>query len=247
MWSFIFFVCLLPAWLCRHSFAAEHGTTFIHLGQQSSLGPGSAISEEIALRALNLILDPLQYPLLISCNLGRHHTGILQNHCSHGKGLLLAAFESCNVGILPVYLKNIGDMPEAKWLVCHFGLAEFAAVVERTVYRILWYRSCQSSWGQAKMAFSKLTCFSFSYSTFQHTCSIENIFIAQAEILSTTLSIFWYQPEASKNTTRLFANLRWLISQNLHLLRNQRPQKGKDAATCIFVHCFKTTIKCCRA
>lgn len=33
------------------------------------------ISEEIVLEALEVILDPRNYPLVIVCNLGRHRTG----------------------------------------------------------------------------------------------------------------------------------------------------------------------------
>jgi tyrosine-protein phosphatase OCA1 len=33
------------------------------------------ISEETALKALDIILDTSQYPLLVMCNLGRHRTG----------------------------------------------------------------------------------------------------------------------------------------------------------------------------
>lgn len=56
-------------------FTTDHGIKLVHPSQQASPSPGSAITEEIALDALHIILNPANYPLLITCNLGRHHTG----------------------------------------------------------------------------------------------------------------------------------------------------------------------------
>ncbi|RKO98186.1 hypothetical protein CXG81DRAFT_29280 [Caulochytrium protostelioides] len=46
-----------------------------HLGASASINPWDPISEEIVLEALELILDPRNYPLIVMCNLGRHRTG----------------------------------------------------------------------------------------------------------------------------------------------------------------------------
>jgi tyrosine-protein phosphatase OCA1 len=49
---------------------------FHHLGaQQANTNAWDPISEEIVLSALEMILDPKNYPLCIMCNVGRHRTG----------------------------------------------------------------------------------------------------------------------------------------------------------------------------
>ena len=59
-------------------FVADHKIEFHHVGQEvrpSLAGSGSSVSEEMVLSALGVVLDRTKYPLLIACNLGRHHTG----------------------------------------------------------------------------------------------------------------------------------------------------------------------------
>eukprot|EP00729_Bicosta_minor_P002456 gene2456-7772_t len=59
-------------------FVADHKIEFHHVGQEvrpSLAGSGSSVSEEMVLSALAVVLDRSKYPLLIACNLGRHHTG----------------------------------------------------------------------------------------------------------------------------------------------------------------------------
>ncbi|KNE62252.1 hypothetical protein AMAG_07490 [Allomyces macrogynus ATCC 38327] len=46
-----------------------------HLGVATSVNAWDPISEEIVLEALEVILNPRNYPLIIMCNLGRHRTG----------------------------------------------------------------------------------------------------------------------------------------------------------------------------
>ena len=48
-----------------------------HMGLNTSGNAWDAISEEIVLEALDLILDRKNYPLMVMCNLGRHRTGTL--------------------------------------------------------------------------------------------------------------------------------------------------------------------------
>eukprot|EP00037_Helgoeca_nana_P005961 m.55446 g.55446 ORF g.55446 m.55446 type:complete len:169 (-) comp16878_c0_seq2:296-802(-) len=59
------------------NFIADHDLRFYHLEKQSRVMPSTAstVSEEIVVTALKQILDTDNYPLLIACNLGRHHTG----------------------------------------------------------------------------------------------------------------------------------------------------------------------------
>ncbi|KAJ3042697.1 tyrosine-protein phosphatase required for protection against superoxide stress (By similarity) [Rhizophlyctis rosea] len=50
------------------------------------------MSEEVVLEALELILDPTNYPLVVMCNLGRHRTGeniSLALPKTHGKHMRL--------------------------------------------------------------------------------------------------------------------------------------------------------------
>lgn len=41
----------------------------------SSVNAWDPITEEAVLQALDLILNPTNYPMMIMCNLGRHRTG----------------------------------------------------------------------------------------------------------------------------------------------------------------------------
>ena len=54
----------------------DHEIELIHLGQHdaqnSALDP---IGEDTVLKALQIVLDPKNYPLHIMCHLGRHRTG----------------------------------------------------------------------------------------------------------------------------------------------------------------------------
>lgn len=46
-----------------------------HLGVVSSVNAWDPITEEAVLQALDLVLNPTNYPVMIMCNLGRHRTG----------------------------------------------------------------------------------------------------------------------------------------------------------------------------
>ena len=67
---------------CRKEFVEDHDIRFIHLDQDNTVSSDSALTltstlaEETVLCALRVILDTSHYPLLICCNLGRHHTGM---------------------------------------------------------------------------------------------------------------------------------------------------------------------------
>lgn len=50
-----------------------------HLGCNSTGNGWEALSEEVVLEALELLLDPRNYPLMVMCNLGRHRTGYPSN------------------------------------------------------------------------------------------------------------------------------------------------------------------------
>jgi len=41
----------------------------------SDQNPWNPVSEDVVIRALRVILNPENYPLLVCCNLGRHRTG----------------------------------------------------------------------------------------------------------------------------------------------------------------------------
>ena len=47
-----------------------------HLGVISSVNALDPITEEVVLEALEIILNPRNYPMIVMCNLGRHRTGI---------------------------------------------------------------------------------------------------------------------------------------------------------------------------
>ncbi|KAI9219010.1 putative tyrosine phosphatase family protein [Blastocladiella britannica] len=46
-----------------------------HLGVSAATNAWDPVSEEVVLEALDVILNPRNYPLIVMCNLGRHRTG----------------------------------------------------------------------------------------------------------------------------------------------------------------------------
>ncbi|ORX76171.1 protein-tyrosine phosphatase [Anaeromyces robustus] len=56
------------------NFIDDQEIQLYHLGSNST-SAWDHISEEIVLEALDLILKPENYPLIVMCNLGRHRTG----------------------------------------------------------------------------------------------------------------------------------------------------------------------------
>ncbi|CAG8437122.1 4211_t:CDS:2 [Diversispora eburnea] len=48
-----------------------------HLGGISSVNALDPITEEVVLEALENILNPRNYPMIVMCNLGRHRTGTI--------------------------------------------------------------------------------------------------------------------------------------------------------------------------
>jgi hypothetical protein len=56
-------------------FVEEHKIDMICLGNGNSRKAWNPVSEEAVLRALTHILNPLEHPLQIICQLGRHRTG----------------------------------------------------------------------------------------------------------------------------------------------------------------------------
>eukprot|EP00741_Cyanophora_paradoxa_P001038 tig00000455_g1000.t1 len=59
------------------NFMDDQDITLHHLGSEGHSNPWKPISEQVVLEALDLILDPKNYPLMVMCNLGRHRTGTL--------------------------------------------------------------------------------------------------------------------------------------------------------------------------
>eukprot|EP01087_Luapelamoeba_hula_P002645 TRINITY_DN1232_c0_g1_i1.p1 TRINITY_DN1232_c0_g1~~TRINITY_DN1232_c0_g1_i1.p1 ORF type:complete len:171 (+),score=25.53 TRINITY_DN1232_c0_g1_i1:115-627(+) len=63
------------------SFMEDQGIALHNLGSDSSKTPnpwgGNTISEDMAISALKLIMEPKNYPLAVMCNLGRHRTGTI--------------------------------------------------------------------------------------------------------------------------------------------------------------------------
>jgi tyrosine-protein phosphatase OCA1 len=57
------------------NFIDEQGIQFHHLGVTSNLNGWDPISEHAVIQSLELILNMVNYPLMIMCNLGRHRTG----------------------------------------------------------------------------------------------------------------------------------------------------------------------------
>lgn len=71
-----------------------------HLGVVSSVNAWDPITEEAVLQALDLILNPSNYPMMIMCNLGRHRTG-------NKKYIYHDLFFSC---YSKVYIKSLGTI-----------------------------------------------------------------------------------------------------------------------------------------
>ncbi|KAI9006100.1 tyrosine-protein phosphatase required for protection against superoxide stress (By similarity) [Gaertneriomyces sp. JEL0708] len=57
------------------NFIDDQEIQFHHLGLSPSTSTWDPISEEVVLEALELMLDPGNYPMMVMCNLGRHRTG----------------------------------------------------------------------------------------------------------------------------------------------------------------------------
>lgn len=57
------------------NFIEDQEIALHHLGISASANAWDPISEEVVLEALELILDPSNYPMMVMCNLGRHRTG----------------------------------------------------------------------------------------------------------------------------------------------------------------------------
>ncbi|KAJ3104669.1 tyrosine-protein phosphatase required for protection against superoxide stress (By similarity) [Phlyctochytrium bullatum] len=56
-------------------FLDDQEVSLKHLGANASANAWDPISEDVVLEALDCILDPTNYPIMIMCNLGRHRTG----------------------------------------------------------------------------------------------------------------------------------------------------------------------------
>eukprot|EP00124_Ichthyophonus_hoferi_P001043 Ihof_evm5s47 gene=Ihof_evmTU5s47 len=59
------------------NFVDDQDIALVHLGQNNPTNAWTPISEEAVLEAVQIILDPKSYPLMVMCNLGRHRTGTL--------------------------------------------------------------------------------------------------------------------------------------------------------------------------
>lgn len=66
-----------PGLTCSHSinFLADQDVKLHHLGVENAVQYDGAITEEVVLSSLSLLLVPASLPLLVMCNLGRHRTG----------------------------------------------------------------------------------------------------------------------------------------------------------------------------
>ena len=69
-----------------------------HLGVVSSVNAWDPITEEAVLEALDLILQPSNYPMMIMCNLGRHRTG--KGEIGRNTALMLTLLPGTIVGCL---------------------------------------------------------------------------------------------------------------------------------------------------
>lgn len=56
-------------------FCSTRHITLHHLGVLYTTNAWDPVTEEMVLQALNLLVDPSSYPVLVMCNLGRHRTG----------------------------------------------------------------------------------------------------------------------------------------------------------------------------
>eukprot|EP01104_Vermistella_antarctica_P006223 TRINITY_DN16944_c0_g1_i1.p1 TRINITY_DN16944_c0_g1~~TRINITY_DN16944_c0_g1_i1.p1 ORF type:complete len:165 (+),score=26.31 TRINITY_DN16944_c0_g1_i1:351-845(+) len=60
------------------NFIDDQGIELYHLGVDGSYGnPWSTITEDVVIQAMNLMLNPDNYPMYVCCNLGRHRTGTI--------------------------------------------------------------------------------------------------------------------------------------------------------------------------
>ncbi len=57
-------------------FIADRKMDLVRLDHEAAL-PGLSLAEDSVVAALRVLLDRSRYPVLISCNLGRHHTGTI--------------------------------------------------------------------------------------------------------------------------------------------------------------------------
>ena len=57
------------------NFIDDQDINFYHLGLNSMSNAWDPISEEVVIEALEFILEPANYPLVVICNQGRHRTG----------------------------------------------------------------------------------------------------------------------------------------------------------------------------
>ncbi|CAI2172997.1 15533_t:CDS:2 [Funneliformis geosporum] len=60
------------------NFIDDQDIQWHHLGVISSVNALDPITEEVVLAALEIILNPRSYPMIVMCNLGRHRTGCLR-------------------------------------------------------------------------------------------------------------------------------------------------------------------------
>lgn len=60
--------------LCRLAFVEDQEIRLHHLSGLST-NAFDPISENVVLEALEIIMDPSKFPLMVMCNLGRHRTG----------------------------------------------------------------------------------------------------------------------------------------------------------------------------
>ena len=77
--------------MIRLQFVEDQEIELIHLGMDTHQNPWNPISEEIVITALKLLLDPKNYPALVTCGLGRHRTGIntVLKQCQQEKGTVI--------------------------------------------------------------------------------------------------------------------------------------------------------------
>ncbi len=55
-------------------FIRDHQLDLVRLEHEAGL-PGMSLAEDTVVAALRVLLDSARYPVLVACNLGRHHTG----------------------------------------------------------------------------------------------------------------------------------------------------------------------------
>lgn len=57
------------------NFVDDHEIDFVHLGIDTKRQSWNSLSEEAVLAALDILLNPANYPVMVMCYLGRHRTG----------------------------------------------------------------------------------------------------------------------------------------------------------------------------